>query len=244
MINIIADRVGTFVGIAPQSMASATVVGDYVKYTKHNTWTCNIGSVAAGKTVVFEIKEATSAAGAGAATVEDQDGSTTATATYTGRARAKELSILMDTITNGKTLILITPFDETAITYTKAAAADLANGEFSTNADLNSAIALLQPSLVGAIIDGTHNSIKLANPERGGYITESGVQEATALVTTAVSGQLRISVASDAFQLVDDYIYAAPSVTTDATIVCGVTLEREENRMPNQGNCAYDVRIK
>ena len=243
MINIIADRVGPFVGIASQSMASATVVGDYVPYTKHNTWTCNIGSVAAGKTVVFAIKEATTKAGAGASTVEDQDGSTTATATYTGRARATELSILIDTPTAGKTVVLITPRDTAAVTYTAAAATDVAAKEFLNAAGLVACINANQSTLI-ASASGTDVTVKLADQYMGGYITESGVQETAAVVTTAVSGMLRISVASDAFQAVDDYIYAAPSVTTDATIVCGVTLEREANRCPDTGNCAYDVRIK
>jgi len=244
MINIISDRVGHYEGMYPQSLATANATGDYYAYTKHNTWVCNIGSTTLAATVKLDILQATDADGTDVKAITDQDGSSTATATYTAGARSTELSMLMDTITNGKTIILQTPFDPEAITYTKAAAYSLADKEFLTNADFILLVAAHQPSLVSAVIDGTHNSIKLAKPERGGYITETGTNEVAALVTTPVSGQLRISVASDAFDAANGFLYAAPKVTTVGTAICSVTLEREENRMPNQGNCAYDVRIK
>ena len=230
MQNIIADRAGHFVGMYPQSLATTDDTGDYFAYTKQNTWVCNIGSTTLASTVKLDILQASDTAGTGAKAVTDQDGSTTATATYTAGVRSTELNILMDTITNGKTIILQTPWDDAAVTYTKAAAYDITANEFLTNAQFILCVAASQPTLVAAAIDGTHTSVKLADQYLGGYITETGDQEAAALVTTPVSGILRISVASDAFDAAGGFLYASCKVTTVGTAVAGVNYIRESNK--------------
>jgi hypothetical protein len=182
-------------------------------------------------------------AGGSAAAITDQDGSTTATVTVTGRAKAAVLEILVDTVTNGKTIILATPFAD-SVTYTKAAVTDTAAQEFADADGLAACINVDQSDVLTATAVGTDVTVKLADPERGGWITESGVQETAKLITKSISSMVRVTVEPDALGVEDDYYYIAPKVTTTATVVVGVTYERDVNKQPATGNCGTDLRIK
>lgn len=244
MIDNFVDLCGVYECFPNQTISAASVTGAYYPANKHNAFILSVGSLADTKVATLDILQATDTAGTGAKAISTLDSATSyATGTITGRARATELSILVTGVTNGKTVILTTPF-AAGVTYTKAAATDTAAQEFVDAAGLLACINVSQSAyLVATSIDATHVKVRLINPQKGGYITESGVQETAKLITVTNSAQLLIEVAPDALDEANDFRYIAAKVTCDSTGICSVSYIREAAHRPDSGNNAYVVRV-
>ncbi|MCK5849037.1 MAG: hypothetical protein KAH01_07580, partial [Caldisericia bacterium] len=168
MINLIADRIGPYVGVEPQAFSASDVTGSYYLMGKKNTYTLMVNDLEAGEIAKLDILQATDVDGTGAKAITDQDDTATATGTITGRARAQKLSVLVDSVTNGKTIILVCSQGGSAVTYTKAAATDATAQEFLNAAGLVLCINTDQSEYVTASASGTTVTIILAHPEKGG----------------------------------------------------------------------------
>lgn len=246
MIDNFVDLSGSYCGLENQTISNTNVTGDYYPAAKHNVWLMTVSNLVASKTAILNILQATDADGTGAKDIDDDiDGTVAASATITGRSKATILDILVDTVTNGKTVILQWSGGGSATTYTKATGTDTAAHEFADAAGLAACINYSQSTYLTATVDGTTVTVRLANPELGGTITESGVQETAKLITTTAHAQCIVEVAPDALDEANDFRYVAAKITTNDTTppTCGCIYVREATHRPDTGHCSTVVRI-
>ena len=203
--------------IVPVSLATTNVTGKYMKAGRKNTVICNtaaLGTILGTETAIFQVYKATDFMGTGV--VID----TGRTVTITAATLAQELTILVDTITNGKYFTLH------GNTYEKQAAYSLADKHFSTNDELVTLINAVDSDLYAWAVDGTHTGVLAREPGRVDLTAGSIANwEAAKLIPSTVS-----AIATIEFKDVDlgsiagvPYTHFAVKCTTNATIVVSAT---------------------
>lgn len=212
--------------LAPQSIASNNVTGDYfdMKGFRGACAILEVAALAAGKTCVLEILQATSAAGAGSKGIPTTEGQT-AIATVTANAKASEVTVALSTVLATQTVTI------NGVTYTAHA---------SSNAGYNFSIAGSDSQDADALVDRINNvDYKVPNvtaTNNAGTITLKPTDPgATTLTVTASDSSMTVAtVKSQAFIEVDamsldhdnGFGFIAAKVSTDSTQVVSVTLLR------------------
>jgi hypothetical protein len=246
MKNLYGDMIAPLVALKGQIIKNTNETGKYYKAYPHNSFVLGVTDVLTGKTAKLEILQATDSSGTGAKAIEDYDGVKKAESTISGRQKAYELNIEVDSVTNGKTVILKYSEENETVTYTKKAADDIPDKEFKDAAGLVLCINAHQGDYLKASASGTDVTVAIKDQERGGHITESGTQEASKLITTSNYAITRVTFNHDCLDSANGFIYIAAKVITDDAAGdndCVVMYHRDARHCPDNGN-AVDVRLK
>lgn len=211
--------------LAPVSLASTNSTGDYfeLKDYRQACFILETGALAATKTAVLQIMEATDAAGTSAAAI------TTGVATITANTSVNEATITLATVLNTESIV-INGLTFTAHTDTTT----LASRQFAIDGTDTADAA----ALVTCINDPTYGVPGITASSSSGVVTlKSTDRGATALTVSSSDSTFTIATTKaqayvdlDHFALSNGFSHVAAKVTTDATIVCGAVLLRGQAR--------------
>lgn len=211
----IYERFRAAVGLGSQSLASTNATGSYIRAGKRNFFHVITGAMANAATVKAEIYEATDGRGTSAQAIA------AATCTITATTNATKVNVVVNAVTNGKTIIV------NGITYTAAGAYSLANKEFTQASELDTLINYYSGDTLYAADDGGTNVVIEAKNPSETAITIGGTLEAVKLVPSVLEAQAYIEVDAGMMDLADDMTHLAIKLTTVGTVVvsCGVLID-------------------
>jgi len=221
------------VAIAPQAVNTTNVTGRYMKAGRRNTvygMVGAMGTVLGTETAIFQVYKATSNIGAGSAVA------TGIAVTFTTVTDPQEVSILVDTVTNAKYIII------NGETYTKAAAYSLPSQEFSNAAELATLI-----NAVDATLYAADSGTAVAVYARELYEVDLTVTliagwEAAKLVPTTISGLAVIEFKdSDLGDILGvPYTHFAVRVTTTGSTLAAALAEIDDVNMSHPHNIQFN----
>ena len=244
MSKRLIDRNKVDIGLVGQSLDSTNATGKYYDMQNYRRFLAVLvgGALAAAGTAKLELLQATDAAGTGAKGIPTTAAQTSATVTANTGVTAATLT--MATVTAGSAVTI------NGLTFTAhATVTTKSSRQFSISGDDTADAA----ELVSCINDATYGVPGVMASSAAGVITlvatNPGEQlititDAAATVFTAATTQYIAYVEADVSQLdiANGFRYIAAKVTTTATSVCAVLVERGEGRFsPDQQVGAYAV---
>lgn len=226
-MNKLSDNLKIDIGVVASSIASTYVTGAYYRMDNFRKalFTINAAVMAATKTVVAQVYQATNAAAGSAKVI------TKATCTITANSKAKGVTLTPRSATSGDSVII------NGLTFTGASATTLANREWiATGNDAADATALC-----ACINDATYGvpGVLATLSTDVVILTATEPGDASITIGTIVGGTITASTnRADGFIEIDasdldtanGFNHVALRLTTDATIVCGSSLIRGGER--------------
>lgn len=224
------EKLKVDVGLEPISLATTAGTGDYYSLDgyKRALFYVITAAMAATKTVIVQVMEATSNIGAGAQAL------TSAVATITANTLATKGLFTPSTIVTTDTCV-IAIYDEsgTLVSTQTYLAQDTtpvaADGEFDTGSTDTTAMTnlavvanLLQGDYIYAVQSGATMIVHVREP---GKYTMTLTGHTTTVVASTLEAACYVEV--DVMQLTATYTHVAVRATTDDTIIVGGTLLRE-----------------
>jgi len=203
------------IGLAPVSLASTNATGAYHPLADYRKALAVLiaGPMAATKTAIIEVFEATDAAAGGAQLL------TGATATITANVNVTSLTLALSTVLNTHTVIIngLTFLAHTDTTV-------LANRQFSISGDdtadgdeLTSCINDATYGVPGVTASNNAGTITLVSTVPGATVISAEQGVGATITVATLSAQAYVEL--DALTLSDGYTHIATKVTTDATIL-------------------------
>jgi hypothetical protein len=215
-------------GLVPQSIASSNVTGKYFAMKEFRTALAilNVGNITAGGSAALQIMEAKTEAGG------DAQALTAQVATIAANVKVGKMTITLLSGTTSDTITIV--INGVSKTYTGAASADVANGEFAAggddSADAASLLLCMNHATNGLVgVTATVASAVITLVADDGYYIDSVAETGsfTTFLTTEAIGYVWL----DGLDLTADYTHIACKVTTASnTGICGVTLLRGKSR--------------
>lgn len=226
-MNRIYDSAKVDIHLSTTSIASTTVTGEYLSVSDYRTICSsgNIGPMAAGNTVVFQLTQAIDRNGT---SVKNISG---ATCTATANTNVNELKVTLTTVSAGDTLTV------NGLVFTAhATTTTVANREFSvagtdTNDAVNLVTCLNDPVYGVPNIDAenTANVITIsAFEDLGASVT--AVSSAGTMVVATEGAEAYLEISTDLLDIENGFSWVGISVTTNATITVGCAAGRARAR--------------
>lgn len=199
--------------IPAQSIASGTVTSAYYDTSGYDSslFILNTGPIADTKKAILQIMENDVAGATGAAEL------TGYTSTVEAVVKATAMKVYVNTPDNDDAVTI------NGLTFTKKAAKDDTKREFTTVAELVAQINLWIPGCTASVTDTSYASLISTNPGALAFTAET--TDSTKLAVSLEEGIASVEVPEGAGER-----WLAAKVTTDATIVCSVTLIRGNAR--------------
>lgn len=223
----IYDAAKIDIHLPTQSIASTTVTGEYLSVANYRTFCSggNVGAMAAGNTVAFQLSQAL-----------DRDGTsvkniTGATCTVTANTNVNELKVTLTTVLAGATLTV------NGLVFTAhATTTTVANREFAINGtdttDATNLVTCLNDPVYGVPnihAENTANVVTIsAFEDLGAKVT--AVSSAGTMVVATLGAQAYMEVSTDLLDQANGFSWIGISVTTNATIVVGSAAGRSRPR--------------
>jgi hypothetical protein len=237
-MNKISEDVKIDVAVAPASLATTNVTGQYFSLAnfRRAMFVIIAAAMAVGKTIVAQVYQAIDAAGTSSKVVTGK------TVTLTANTKIKKATVTLATCTAGSAIVI------NGLTFTAHASTTTpANREFAISGDDTADAA----ALTTCINDTTYGVPGLKATSALGVVTLTADEPGDASIT--VVGVATIAVAAtveaDAFveleasdlDVNNDFTHVALKLTTDATIVTGAVLARGEARYTPDQNVAASI---
>jgi hypothetical protein len=219
------DKIKIDAAIAPVSLASTSATSLYYRANEFRKlgFIISAAAIAATKTVVAQVVQATDSAGTSSKNV------TSATATITANSKVKRATLTLSGAAATNTCVI------NGLTFTGAAATSYSDREFiASGTDTQDAAAL-----VLCVNHATYGVPGVTASNASGVVTLTATEPGD--ISISVTGGTNITAATlDACAYIEinaedldknnGFKYAAITVTTDATIVAGVNLIRGDAR--------------
>lgn len=237
------EKLKVDVGLEPISLATTAGTGDYYSLDgyKRALFYVITAAMAAGKTVIVQVMEATSNIGAGAQAL------TSAVATIAANTLATKGLFTPSTVVDTDH-VTVAIYDESGtLVSTQIYTAEdttpvAADGEYATGANdtaamvnMGAVVNLLQADYLYAVPSGATLILHVREP---GKYTMTLTGHTTTMVASTLEAACYVEV--DVMQLTATYTHVAVRATTDDTIIVGGTLLRE-GLMGGQGRAGQAV---
>lgn len=217
----ISQRNKVDVGLAPQAIDTSNVTGAWFKFDRQRRmlFVLTAAAIAATKTVVMQLREATDADGTGAQDITGK------TVTITANSNVSKATLTLATVLADTTVTI------NGTTFTAhATVTTAADREFAISGDDTADAA----ALAGLINDATYGVDGVTATAASGVITlESTEPGRTTITASASAGTVTVAtveaiafveLADAEMDIVDNFTHVAAKVTTDAAITVGVAL--------------------
>ncbi len=220
MSETLRESIKPDVALAPQSIATSNVTGQYYDLRDYDKamFILQVGAIPntdADDTVEMQVYKR-KADGTGAVAL------TSYVATVTGQVNASKATVLVDTVTNDETLEI------NGITYTKKAGTDADAQEFADAAGLVLCVNHATLGVPGVTASAVGTTVTLVADNPGKTLITLVGYEASKLIPYTAEATAIVEVPEDV--LGTDFTHVAVKVTTSATIVVGATLIRCQAR--------------
>ena len=227
----LSEDVKVDVGLVAQTLNNTNVTGRYFHLAKYPRLLAvlSIAAMAATKTAILELLQATDRDGTGSKGIPTTVGQT-AIATVTANTLVTEATVVVGTISgsSGDELVI------NGITFTAADATSAAAREFADAAGLVTCVNNATYGVTGIIASANGSTVTLKSTDAGEYaITVSETGDNLTLATTKALAYVELDASE--LDLANAFAYVAPKVTTTANTVVSVEILRYGSRwMPTQ----------
>lgn len=219
MSGFISDRNKVDIGLVPQTISNTNVTGRYhdMATYRHNLFILTVGVLAATKTAVLQLLEATAVDGTGAQAI------TPAVATITANTDVAKATVALASAAATDTVTI------NGLVFTMAASTTAADREFANAAGLVTCVNDASKGVPGVSASAQSTTVTLIAEDPGAtLITVEGGNVAGTVVVATVEAIAFVELNSD--MLSEGFTHVAAKVTSTGAGIAGVTLVRGLSR--------------
>jgi len=214
------------IGLVGQSLANTNATGRYYSMADYRAalFIVIAGAIAATKTVVLELLQATDRDGTGAKAI------TGASATITANTLVTVATVDLTSVANTDVVTI------NGLAFTKAAATDATAREFADAAGLVTCVNHATYGVPGVDASAAGAVVTLVADEAGEKVITVAKTENAGTITLATTHAVAyVEIDQSQLDLANDFTHVAAKVTTTGTTICAVLCERgEARRTPTQ----------
>lgn len=215
----LSEQAKAEMGLIPMALNNTNTTGQYFKVAKYGRilFTLLIAAMAATKTAILALYEATDADGTDAAAI------TSATCTVTANTLVHEATIALASVANTDVVEI------NGISFTKAAATDATAREFADAAGLVTCVNNATYGVEGVTASAADTTVTVKATEPGDYTISLDKTENAGTITLATVKAMCF-VDLDACKLSAGFTHVAAKVTTTANTTVAVLAQRYSGR--------------
>jgi len=216
----IFEEVKEDIGLIPQSLGSTNATGRWYPMKNYRRVLAHLvcGAIASGGTAVIELDQATDAAGTSAKVI------TNATATITSNTKCSSVTVALTSTGAGDTVTVSNGI--TSVTFTQGSSV-VASRTFADAAGLAACINSTGYGVLGLKATVSTTNVIITSSDPGEYtVTVSSTNVGGTITQASQDASAYVEVEASQLDQNNGFVYVAAKVTTTATVLCGVSLQR------------------